>query len=143
TFAAPRAGDESLNKLLAQRVKKSPKRVTQEALDCLLAYPWPGNVRELENVIERAMVVSSGDEISVESLPVQIASGLPREPLRGKPFHDAVREFKRWMIRNALKQSQGNQTRAAELLGLQRTYLAKLVRLLEVKPGRAPEQEGH
>ncbi len=125
----------------AVELKKSPKRVTPEALDCLLTYPWPGNVRELENVIERAMVLSQGDEIGVESLPVQIASTLPREPLRGKAFHDAVREFKRWMIRDALRQSQGNQTRASELLGLQRTYLAKLIRLLEVKPGRSPDEQ--
>ena len=47
------------------------------------------------------------------------------------------------MIQDALKQSQGNQTRAAELLGLQRTYLAKLIRLLEVKSAlRPPEKDG-
>ncbi|MGH7409979.1 MAG: helix-turn-helix domain-containing protein [Candidatus Methylomirabilis sp.] len=88
------------------------------------------------------MVLSRGPQIGPESLPLQIASGPRLEPLRGKGFHDAVREFKRWAIQDALRQSQGNQTKAAELLGLQRTYLAKLLRLLEIKPGRSSEPDG-
>ncbi len=127
----------------ARELKKPLKRLTPHALESLLAYHWPGNVRELENVIERAMVLSTEDQIGQEDLPPQIASGPRRESFRGKGFHGAVREFKRWMIQDALKQSQGNQTRAAELLGLQRTYLAKLVRLLEVKSAlRPPEKDG-
>jgi Nif-specific regulatory protein len=90
-------------------------------------------VRELENVIERAMVLSGNNQIGLEDLPLQIASGPRRDSFRGKGFHEAVREFKRWIIYDALKQSQSNQTRAAEVLGLQRTYLAKLLRLLEIK----------
>jgi Nif-specific regulatory protein len=90
-------------------------------------------VRELENVIERAMVLSGSNQIGQEDLPLQIASGPRRDSFSGKGFHEAVREFKRWIIYDALKQSQSNQTRAAELLGLQRTYLAKLLRLLEIK----------
>ena len=126
----------------AGELKKPLKRLTSDALDRLVSYRWPGNVRELENVIERAMVLSSGPQIGLENLPLQIASGPRLESLRGKGFHDAVREFKRWMIHDALKRFQGNQTKAAELLGLQRTYLAKLVRLLEIKPGRSSEQDG-
>lgn len=98
-----------------------------------MAYDWPGNVRELENVVERAMVLSIGDQIGPEDLPLQITTGPRRESFRAKEFHGAVKEFKRWVIQDALKRSQGNQTKAAELLGLQRTYLAKLVRLLEIK----------
>jgi DNA-binding NtrC family response regulator len=119
----------------AGELKKPLKRLTPEALDGLIAYHWPGNVRELENVIERAMVLSTGEQIGLDDLPPQITSSSRRETFGGKRFHEAVKEFKRWMIQDALKQSQGNQTRAAELLGLQRTYLAKLIRLLAVKPG--------
>ena len=119
----------------AGELKKPLKRLTPEALDGLIAYHWPGNVRELENVIERAMVLSTGEQIGLEDLPPQITSSSRHETFGGKRFHEAVKEFKRWMIQDALKQSQGNQTRAAELLGLQRTYLAKLIRLLAVKPG--------
>lgn len=117
----------------AAELKKPPKRLSPEALDRLFSYHWPGNVRELENVIERAMVLSGSNQIGQEDLPPQIASGPRRDSFSGKGFHEAVREFKRWIIYDALKQSQSNQTRAAELLGLQRTYLAKLLRLLEIK----------
>ena len=122
----------------AAELKKPPKRLSPEALDRLSSYHWPGNVRELENVIERAMVLSGSDQIGQRDLPVQIASAPPRESFRGKGFHEAVREFKRWIIYDALKQSQSNQTKAAEVLGLQRTYLAKLLRLLEIKQDHRP-----
>ncbi|MCZ7626555.1 MAG: hypothetical protein M5R38_12895 [Candidatus Methylomirabilis sp.] len=99
----------------------------------LIAYHWPGNVRELENVIERAMVLSVADQIGRDDLPLQITAGPHRESFKDKGFHETVKEFKRWVIQDALKRSQGNQTKAAERLGLQRTYLAKLVRLLQIK----------
>ncbi|MBZ0160692.1 sigma-54 dependent transcriptional regulator [Candidatus Methylomirabilis sp.] len=117
----------------AGELKKPLKQLSSDALDGLTTYHWPGNVRELENVIERAMVLSTGEQIGPEDLPPQLAAGLRREALRGKKFHEAVREFKQWTIQDALKRSEGNQTKAAELLGLQRTYLAKLIRLLEIK----------
>lgn len=106
-----------------------------------MAYHWPGNVRELENVVERAMVLSIGDQIGQEDLPLQVTTGLRRESFRAKEFHEAVTEFKRWVIHDALKRSQGNQTKAAELLGLQRTYLAKLIRLLEIKSDANPTEK--
>ena len=117
----------------AGELKKPLKRLALGAVDGLMAYHWPGNIRELENVVERAMVLSIGDQIGLEDLPLQIATGPRRESFKGKEFHEAVKEFKRWAIQDALKRSNGNQTKAAELLGLQRTYLVKLVRLLEVK----------
>lgn len=117
----------------AGELKKPVKLLTPGTLDDLIAYHWPGNVRELENVIERAMVLSTGEQIGPEDLPPQVTAGPRRETFRGKEFHEAVKEFKRWAIQDALKRSHGNQTKAAEILGLQRTYLAKLIRLLEIK----------
>lgn len=122
----------------AAELKKPPTQFTPDALDQLASYHWPGNVRELENVIERAMVLSRSDRIGPEDLPLQVAAAPRRDSFRGKGFHTAVKEFKRWIIHDALKQSQSNQTKAAELLGLQRTYLAKLLRLLEIKPELRP-----
>jgi DNA-binding NtrC family response regulator len=131
----PALVDHFLRRYSAE-LKKPLKRLTPAAMDSLRAYGWPGNVRELENVIERAIVLSSGDLIDRDSLPLQVTSGPRLEPLRGKGFHGAVREFKRWIIQDALKESQGNQTKASELLGLQRTYLAKLIRLLQIRVDR-------
>lgn len=125
----------------AGELKKPVKALAPGVLDDLVAYRWPGNVRELENVIERAMVLSVGDQIVPEDLPPQVTTNLRRGPTRERQFHEAVKEFKRWAIQDALKRSQGNQTKAAEILGLQRTYLAKLIRLLEIKtaPNRAEQ----
>ncbi len=117
----------------AGELKKPVKQLATDTLDSLIAYHWPGNVRELENIIERAMVLSTGEQIGSEDLPPQLTVRSRREAFRGKGFHEAVKEFKQWAIQDALKHSQGNQTKAAETLGLQRTYLAKLIRLLEIK----------
>lgn len=128
-------------KKYAGELKKPLKRLALGTVNDLMAYHWPGNVRELENVVERAMVLSIGDQIVPEDLPLQITSRPRRESFSGKEFHEAVKEFKRWVILEALKRSHGNQTKAAELLGLQRTYLVKLVRLLGVKADLHPAEK--
>src|SRR5690606_18526170 len=53
---------------------EAPKRLTVEALDALQAYVWPGNVRELENALERAVILSPGEEIPISALPDRITS---------------------------------------------------------------------
>jgi DNA-binding NtrC family response regulator len=125
----------------AGELKKPLKQLAPGTVDDLIAYHWPGNVRELENAIERAMVLSTGAQIGPEDLPPQVTVSPRREAFRGKEFHEAVKEFKRWVIQDALTRTQGNQTKAAELLGLQRTYLAKLVRLLEIKADQSSTEK--
>jgi DNA-binding NtrC family response regulator len=98
-------------------------------------------VRELENVIERATVLAEGPEIGVRDLPAELrdaglADGLTREAAR--TYHAAVEEFKRGLIASTLRRTGGNRTRAARLLGLQRTYLARLIRDLGLADRAAP-----
>jgi DNA-binding NtrC family response regulator len=131
-----RAGDvPALAQHFLERYRRELKRelrgITPEALACLRRYAWPGNVRELENVIERAAVLADGPEVTARDLPGEIqdaagADGLRREPAR--TYHAAVEEFKRGLIASTLRRTNGNRTRAARLLGLQRTYLARLIR---------------
>jgi Nif-specific regulatory protein len=100
----------------------------------LARYDWPGNVRELENAIERAVVLSTGPEIDPRDLP--ILRGEPDEDtpaVAGGTYHEAVLQLKRELLRSALDRAQGNQTRAAEALGLQRTYLSRLLRDLGIR----------
>src|SRR5438477_855421 len=98
--------------------ERSPRRISPEALRPLLAYSWPGNVRELENVIERAVVLSSGVEIGPDLLPDQIAG-------RGSPFpllehrmdaslFDIMEDCERHIIVDMLEKCNWNQTDAAE-----------------------------
>jgi DNA-binding NtrC family response regulator len=120
----------------AHEAKRGVTGISEEAMACLSAYPWPGNVRELENAVERAVVLGAGEEVGPEDLPDQVVGmGQPQGPDRapGAGFHEAVQEYKRQLIRGALEKTGGNQSRAAEALGLQRTYLARLIRTLEVK----------
>jgi DNA-binding NtrC family response regulator len=119
-----------------REIKREIAGVRPEALGCLRRYSWPGNVRELENAIERAVVLAEGAEIGIGDLPVEVrdagAAGLVREPSRR--FHAAVEEFKRGLIASTLRRTGGNRTQAARLLGLQRTYLARLIRDLGLGP---------
>jgi DNA-binding NtrC family response regulator len=114
-----------------REVKRDLTGVTPEALACLRRYPWPGNVRELENAIERAVVLADGPEIGLRDLPAEVretglAGGLIRDGARS--FHASIEEYKRGLIASALRRASGNRTQAARMLGLQRTYLSRIIR---------------
>jgi Nif-specific regulatory protein len=91
-------------------------------------------VRELANFIERAVVLSTRDRITSEDLPLTVLVGAPESPASDAPrdFHEAVVAYKRQIIREALHRSGGNQSKAASALGLQRTYLSRLIKELQV-----------
>ena len=115
-------------------LKRAPKPISHAALALLTQYDWPGNVRELENAIERAVVLSTDSVIGPEDLPIlwkEPDAEASREPTG--PYHEAVLNFKRQFLRSALERSNGNQTRAAEALGLQRTYLSRLLKHLGIR----------
>ena len=97
----------------------------------MIAYDWPGNVRELSNAIERAVVLGSQDVILAEDLPETLHDAHDEADDRG--FHALVTEHKRAIIREALDQSGGNVAQAARALGLQVTYLHRLIRTLAIK----------
>jgi two-component system response regulator AtoC len=95
------------------------------ALRRLQAWRWPGNVRELKNALERAAVLCESDTIGADDLPPELATA---EALPDGGFHAQVEAYRRRLLQEALVQCDGSRTRAAELLGLQRTYLARLLR---------------
>ena len=103
-----------------------PRRVTPRAMSTLRRYDWPGNVRQLENYLHRIFVLSENEAIDLEDLPPEISdSSLPpgdfpvEIPADGIALEDIVKEY----IRIALTQTGGNQTKAAELLGISRRRL--------------------
>ena len=131
-----RAGDvPALAQHFLERYRRELKRelrgITPDTLAALRRYAWPGNVRELENVIERAAVLADGPDVTPRDLPGEIReAGLTEgmTPEAARTYHAAVEEFKRGLIASTLRRTSGNRTRAARLLGLQRTYLARLIR---------------
>ncbi|MBI4611678.1 MAG: sigma-54-dependent Fis family transcriptional regulator [Candidatus Rokubacteria bacterium] len=110
---------------------RPPKRLSPEALRAMMAYPWPGNVRELEHAIERAALLSEGEEVTVRDLPPEILA--PKDELTvilpdsAVSFKETlgrlIREVEARLIRRALGQSGNNRTEAARLLGISRRAL--------------------
>ncbi|HXL09424.1 MAG TPA: sigma-54 dependent transcriptional regulator [Candidatus Bathyarchaeia archaeon] len=116
----------------ALETKKNFTGVTEEALKKLVAYEWPGNVRELANVIESAVVLGQGPELTLEDLPAKIVATMPKVPRGGFTYHGAIDDYRRELIVKTLAQTQGNRAAAAKILGLQRTYLSRLIKALRV-----------
>ena len=106
--------------------------VSQGALELLRDYHWPGNVRELENVLVRAIALCPDDSIEPEHLGITVQRKLPVEAGFVEDdclnYHAVMEQYSRKVIEEGLRRAGWNQTKAAELLGLQRTYLTRLIR---------------
>jgi transcriptional regulator with GAF, ATPase, and Fis domain len=107
--------------------------LSHDAIDALRAYDWPGNVRELENAIERAVVLGCSDKIVADDLPAAVLQSSTAQPRDGAAYHRAVLDVKRRLILDAIERSGGNYTAAARLLGINPTYLHRLVNNLQLR----------
>ena len=106
--------------------------VDDEVYDYLEAYAWPGNVRELENLVQRALILTPGAELTVEDFAFDLDDSLqPRtaaQPPESASLRDDLRDEERRRILNALDQCHGNQSRSAKLLGMPRRTLVERLR---------------
>jgi len=117
----------------ALATQKNIGAIAPEAMAILKSYSWPGNIRELENAIERAVVLASGNELKPEFLPPLTERRSEEEIAIGIPLEEAQLKFKKQFIAKTLRFSNNSQTKAAELLKIQRTYLSRLIKELEIK----------
>ena len=109
--------------------KKRIRKISREAMEHLQGYSWPGNVRELENTIERAVVLSKGDVINPEDLPVEITKWDESDHEIRVPVGISMKEAEKILIRETLKRTGGEKTAAADILGIAvRTIYRKLGR---------------
>jgi len=121
---------------------KKALEITPEALDILLDYDWPGNVRELENVIERAVVLSTGPKLDVDLVPEHVRTSkrfqMPQfvVPPEGISFREVITDFERRLIESTLEAAGGVQKRAAELLHIKPTTLNEMIKRHEIRPRR-------
>jgi two-component system NtrC family response regulator len=104
------------------RMNRPRARLSERALELLMAYRWPGNVRELENVLERALVISEGESIEPLSLPAEIREPLPHAP-EGKPLQETLDAVERQLLLRALEECDYVQSKAAQRLGLSKSAL--------------------
>ena len=101
--------------------------ISKKAMEKMVQYDWPGNVREMRNALERAVVMGNGVEILPEELPIPVLR--PGHPgMRvGLTLEEAMNSFKKEFIILNLKHTGGNRAKAAKILGIQRTYLSRLI----------------
>jgi DNA-binding NtrC family response regulator len=116
----------------ALETKKNFSAIADQALEKLCAYDWPGNVRELANVIERAVVLGDGPELTLHHLPARVIGAQPASVPLEASFRAAINSYRRELIVRALATAQGNRAEAAKALGMHRTHLMKLLRLLQI-----------
>jgi Nif-specific regulatory protein len=120
----------------AEKIGRRVDGVTPEAMDALNRHRWPGNIRELKNAIERAMVLGEGPLLRVEDLPPSITGGELHATSKAMPALQAVttlKEAERRAIVAALRHTDGNKARAAQLLECDRSTLYKKIRDYDIE----------
>ena len=108
-----------------------PREVDPDVVTVLEQHHWPGNVRELRNIVERMAILTRGDRITVESIPLEVR--LPQTPRPSTGLQEVRDTAERERIRQALDQTDWNVSGAARLLGTERTSLHKRLRALGLK----------
>src|SRR5229473_2625793 len=129
--------------------RKGDLELTPEALDLLTEYDWPGNVRELENVVERAVVLTTGPRIGVDLIPEHVRKApsfaVPQfvVPPEGISFKDVITDFEKRLIESTLEAAGGVQKKAAELLHIKPTTLNEMIKRYEIRPRRKRTPNGN
>jgi len=112
---------QHLVKQLAEKHGRAARFLSPAALEALQFHSWPGNVRELRNVIERAVIICSGEQIERHHFapyPIEQRERLRNEDTLSLPVGTPLEEVERQMIMRTLQKTKNNKTRAAELLGI-------------------------
>ncbi len=114
--------------------RSEPMHFSREVVHFMYDYPWPGNVRELRHFVERAVALTDGRTIGTDALPDSFTPNLTGEPLAsGKGSLDTlVKKYKRQLLMEALQSTGNNKVQTAQLLGISKSYLFKLIKLLSV-----------
>jgi two-component system nitrogen regulation response regulator NtrX len=134
--------------MLGREYGRRAKTFDADAVAALRRYPWPGNVRELRNLVERLMIMVPGDRVSSRDLTF-LEHGIVATPQASfvrpsshiAPLHDARDEFEKQYILRALAAQQGNMSRTAEVLGVERSNLYRKMRAFGIMPARRGEDE--
>jgi two-component system nitrogen regulation response regulator NtrX len=127
----------------AREYGRRPKRLDPGAASGLRSYRWPGNVRELRNVIERLMIMVPGDMIAIGDLAFLESGGVAAADQPGTPalpLHEARERFERDYILRALAAQNGNISRTADALGVERSNLYRKMRAFGIAPARREEE---
>ena len=130
--------------ILAREYGRRPKTFEPDAVAALQRYPWPGNVRELRNLVERLMIMVPGDRVGARDVTF-LDQGTAPPPVELKtgaiaPLHDARDDFERQYILRALAAQQGNISRTADVLGVERSNLYRKMRAFGIAPRKSDDE---
>ncbi len=124
---------EHFNRKFSLAYGKKPKTFTEEAIESLQNYAWLGNVRELKNTIERVVIMVEKQKIGMEDLPkFNLTDELPSSSFRFPSFKDATDAYQREFILHKLSEFDGNVSRAAESMGVDRSHLYRRMKNLGI-----------
>src|SRR5437763_5052417 len=111
---------------------KNPKRFEAETMEALQNYSWPGNVRELRNTVERVVIMNSKIKVGIADLPPVGGEEPPAASFRFPSFKEATDAYHREFIQRKLTEAEGNVSRAAELMGVDRSHLYRRMKALGI-----------
>ena len=123
---------EHFNRKFSLAYGKEPKRFEPDAVEALQNYSWPGNVRELRNTVERVVIMHPRLKVAAADLPALGGEEPPTAPPRFSTFRDASEAHQREFIKRKLAEAEGNVSRAAELMGMDRSHLYRRMRALGI-----------
>jgi two-component system nitrogen regulation response regulator NtrX len=124
---------QHFNHRFSQAYGKKPKDFDEAVIEDLQNYSWPGNVRELKNTIERVVIMLPGIKVSLNDLPAHGKEEPPAASFRFPTFKDATDAYHREFIQKKLAEAEGNVSRAAELMGLDRSHLYRRMKALGIQ----------
>ena len=124
---------EHFNKRFSADYGKRAKNFTADAIEALQNYAWLGNVRELKNTIERIVIMKSKQKLTADDLPLMDEEIPPASSFRFPSFKEATEAYQREFILKKLSEADGNVSRAAELMGVDRSHLHRRIRSLGIQ----------
>jgi two-component system, NtrC family, nitrogen regulation response regulator NtrX len=125
---------EHFNQKFSLAYGKKPKEFTDSAIEAMQEYSWPGNVRELKNTVERIVIMKTKQKITADDLPDFEPDNLPSSALRFPSFREAMDEFQRKFIEQKIAEAGGNISKAADLMGVDRSHLYRRIKALGINP---------
>lgn len=124
---------EHFNKRFSADYGKRVKNFTTDAIEALQNYAWLGNVRELKNTVERIIIMRSKQKITADDLPLMNDEIPPASSFRFPSFREATEAYQREFIQKKLAEADGNVSRAAELMGVDRSHLHRRIKNLGIQ----------
>jgi len=123
---------EHFNREFSLANRKPPKDFKPSAIERMRNYAWPGNVRELRNTVERVIIMHARNEIVADDLPILSAESLPASSYNFDSYREASEAYEREYILRKLAETDGNISRTAELMGIDRSHLYRRMKALGI-----------